>query len=247
MSFINFFTNGLGSLKNKHKNSRVFILANGPSVVDFPLNLLEGEIVIGMNASTILNERFGFCSKYHVISDQRFLAAPEKAQWGTTKLNPNTIRVLRRDLIDFDDQNITNKTHYVAPLSRDGFSKNLAHGFYYGCTTTMLALQLAWHLGSREVFLLGCDLRYPDENPRFYEEAEPQLEDSFISVQASNIVNAAGFFEDAGGVVVNCSSSSFLRPYLPYRQFESLFSSDIGSRLNKRRSRAKNKVQDVLS
>lgn len=222
MRLIDLFRNRVASLRGLESGKRIFILANGPSVANLDLSFLNKEVVIGMNASSMLEEKNNFKSNYYVISDHRFLASAEKRVWGTSKLDPSTVRVLRKELELQDDVTIKNKSFYVPALTRDGFSKNLSHGFHYGCTTTLLALQLAWHLGSREVFLLGCDLRYPDENPRFYTETIPQVEDSFISVQISNIVNAAVQFEAVGGKLTNCSASSFLRPYLPYSDLNSL-------------------------
>ena len=223
MRLINPLINRPSALRNREAGRRLFILANGPSVLQHDLSLLKGELVVGMNASTMLEEKYGFESKYYVLSDARFINSPEKRCWATEKLANVTHRVLRSDLRPLDDPALGNRTTYVTPLSRDGFSRNLAAGFHYGCTTTMLAIQLAWHLGAREVYLLGCDLRYPQEHPRFYEETAPQLEDAFTSIQISNIVRAAAVFEEGGGRLVNCSDRSFLRPYLTYESFENIF------------------------
>jgi hypothetical protein len=223
MRLINALFNRPNALRGREKGRRVFVLANGPSANDENLSLLKNEVVIGMNASTMLEGRFGFTSRYYVVSDARFMTSPEKRGWATDKLSEITHRVMRADLRIHDDPALEGRTTYVPALTRDGFSYSLSTGYYYGCTTTMLALQLAWHLGSREVYMLGCDLRYPEERPRFYEEAEPQLEDAFTSVQLENIVRAATVFEKAGGKLVNCSTRSFLRPYLEFGKFSEIF------------------------
>ncbi len=210
-------------LRGQEKGKRGFILANGPSVSEYDLSVLKGEIVIGMNASTLLEERYGFISRYYTISDARFLKNPEKRELGTHRLNPKTIRVLRADLESVDDSHLAVRTYYVKALTRDGFSSNISNGYYYGCTTTMLAMQLAFHLGLAEVFLLGCDLRYSGPQPRFYEEKDVEIEDAFTSVQIMNIARAAEFMEGMGTKVYGCSTSSFLRPYLRYADFNSLF------------------------
>ncbi|MBN1141015.1 MAG: DUF115 domain-containing protein [Deltaproteobacteria bacterium] len=222
MLHINALFNGISQLRDKEEGRRIFILANGPSILNNDLTLLKNEIVIGMNASTMLEKRYQISSQYYVVSDARFITNQSKRKWATTELSPYTIRVLRQDLIEFDDPSLKNRTYYTPAISRDGFSKNLSAGFFFGCTTTMLAIQLAWHLGSRKVYLLGCDLRYPEESPRFYNETQPQLEDAFTSVQLINIVNASREFERAGGELVNCSQRSFLRPYLTYNDFNKL-------------------------
>jgi len=210
------------ALRNAELGRRVFILANGPSLKEEDLSNLRGEITIGMNASTMLEKDFDFVSKYYVLSDARFINTLQKRPWATSELAPDTVRIIRSDLRAYDDHSLESRTIYTPAIARDGFSRNLSHGFYYGCTTTMLALQLAYHLGSREIYILGCDLRYPEESPRFYEESEPQLEDAFTSVQLRNIVHAATEIEKDGGLVANCSARSFLRPYLPFCKFNDI-------------------------
>jgi hypothetical protein len=208
---------------NSEVGKRIFVLSNGPSILDEDLSLLKGEVVIGMNASTILESSFGFESKYYVLSDPRFINETTKRPMATQMLSSSTHRIIRSDMRSIDDPSLESRTSYIRAISRDGFSTNLSVGFYYGCTTTMLALQLAWYLGSREVYLLGCDLRYPEESPRFYAELKPQMEDAFISVQLSNIVNASQVFEKTGGSLINCSARSFLRSYIPFINFSNVF------------------------
>ncbi len=231
MKLMTVFAKNAHSLRNKETGKRVFILANGPSINSLNLSPLKNELVIGMNASTILDDKFDFHTKYYVVSDARFLGDAEKRQWATDKLSPDTIRVIRSDIRKHDDPDLSTRSHYVHPLGRDGFSKNLSAGFFFGCTTTMLAIQLAYYLGSLEIYILGCDLRYREETPRFYEEKNPQLEDAFTSIQLWNIVNAARQIEMDGGSITNCSPVSFLRPYLPYCDFNAEVSVEEDTRL----------------
>lgn len=211
------------ALKNKEKGRRAFILANGPSISRENLSLLKDELTIGMNASTLLEAEFDFSSDYYVLSDTRFITHPEKHSLSTTMLNPKTIRILRAELESYDDISLKDRTYYIKALKRDGFSENLAAGFFFGCTTTMLAIQLSHYLGCTEVYLLGCDLRYSNESPRFYKELTPQLEDSFTSVQIWNIANAGNLFSSQNRKLINCSERSFLRPHIEYTPFDSLF------------------------
>ncbi|MDA3978217.1 6-hydroxymethylpterin diphosphokinase MptE-like protein [Gallibacterium sp. AGMB14963] len=206
-------------LKNAERDQRIFILANGPSLAQEDLTKLRNEIVIGMNASSLLEQKFGFVSKYYTVTDQRFLTHPEKGVLAKKNLHDDTIRIFRSELQVYDDANFLSRTCYVRTIGKNGFSTNLSAGFYFGCTTTMLAIQLAYYLGGKDVYLLGCDCRYSGENPRFYKETSPQLEDSFTSTQIFNIANAAPYFEKRGGNLFNCSKSSYLRAYLKNADF----------------------------
>ncbi|MGH1359780.1 MAG: 6-hydroxymethylpterin diphosphokinase MptE-like protein [Burkholderiaceae bacterium] len=214
-----------GSLRNKEQDKDVFILGNGPSVLNEDLTKLTDKLVIGMNGSTSLQSRFGFIQDYYVVSDRRFLTHPVKRRWATSDLDASTIRVLRADLEADDDPAFADRTTYTPHIKRDGFSADLSAGFFYGCTTTMLAIQLAAFMGCRRVFLMGVDLRYSAESPRCYTEANPQIEDSFTSVQIWNIANASKVMAQAGCQLVNCSEHSLLRPHLPFRQFDDVVSS----------------------
>ena len=82
-----------------------------------------------------------------------------------------------------------------------------------------LAVQLAAHLGCRRICLLGVDLRYAPESPRFYAEVDPQVEDAFTSVQIWNLSNAGRVLRAEGRELINCSEASLLRPYLPFARF----------------------------
>lgn len=211
------------SLKNKEKNKRAFILSNGPSILTHDLSFLKDEVVIGMNASTLLEQKFGFLSKYYVVSDLRFLTHPEKSKYATDLVDAKTIRVFRKELFDFDTYKNKKNSFYITALGRNGFSERLDLGFYFGCTTTMLAIQLAYYLGCKDVYLLGCDLKYVDQQPRFYDEKNPQIEDPFTSIQIMNIINSVRFFENRGGGVWNCSQVSNLYPYLNFAEYNNLF------------------------
>lgn len=217
------FPNRMSDLHGVEFNRRAFILANGPSVAHEDLSKLKGELVIGMNASTILERKFGFNQDYYVCSDERFLNHPEKRKWATTELSKNTKRILRSELRRSDDPTFEDRTWYVPAISRDGFSERLDAGFFYGCTTTMLAIQLAYHIGVSEVYLLGVDLRYSEDSPRFYAEKNAQLEDANTSIQIFNITNSADYFRQKGGGLFNCSERSMLRPYIATKRFCEIF------------------------
>ncbi len=209
-------------LAGRNKGETAFILGNGPSITECDLQSLQGRLTIGMNASTDLEHRYGFVQTYYTLSDRRFLEHSEKGHWATNSLNPSTIRVLRADLRHSDDSSLGENTVYTPHLKRDGFSRDLSIGYYYGCTTTMLALQLAAYLGCEKICLLGVDLRYRPDSARFYTEAQPQVEDSFTSVQIWNLANGARTLKERGVEVINCSPNSLLRPHLPFESFDSL-------------------------
>lgn len=207
-------------LKNKEKDRDIYILANAPNIKEEDLSLLKNSITIGMNANPLLEEEYGFVSQYYVVSDMRFIQHPQKRILATKKLNSSTIRILRKELEKVDDKSILNKTYYVDAIGKNGFSFNLEKGFYFGSTTTMLAIQLATYLGAKNIYILGVDLRYSKDQPRFYKEKEVQEFDSFTGVQITNIRNAFLELQEKNINLINCSKNSLIYPYLPYKKLE---------------------------
>ena len=202
------------------EGGKVFIPGNGPSILTHDLARLKHQHSIGMNASPLLEQEYGFTSDYYTVSDTRFIADEQKRELATRRLSPKTLRFLRLDLRHLDARDLADRTWYVRSLGKNGFSHDLRRGFYFGCTTSMLAIQLAAYLSCRHIFLLGNDLRYPRDRPRFYEEAEPQSVDPFLSVQIWSIRNAKLELDKRGVDLYICTRDSNLAPYIPFISFE---------------------------
>lgn len=211
-------------LLNCEKGKRCFILANGPSLREHNLALLKKELVIGMNASTILEKEYYFFQKYYVLSDLRFLNNPLKRRIATSDLSPETVRILRSDLYDYDDKSLKNITYYVKSIGRDGFSDNISKGFYFGCSTTLLAIQLAATLGCDNIYILGLDLsNYINSKIRFYQEDIVQEYDLYISTQIFNICKAYNELCKKNIKIYHCNKKSLISPYLPFCCYDHLF------------------------
>lgn len=217
------FYHKIRKFKNKYKDKRCFILANGPSILNHDLNKLNGEIVIGMNASTLLEDSYNFKHTFYTVSDLRFVKNPDKINYCTSLVSDETIKVFRDEVRDVYPIEYSKNSIYIQALERDGFSTNLASGYFYGCTTVMLAIQLAYYIGCNEIYLLGVDLTYSSEQPRFYSEKTIQIEDAFSSIQIKNIHNAHLFLEGNGVHIFNCNPLSMIRNYIPFNSYDSLF------------------------
>jgi len=218
MRFVMLF-NSIKNHKNRFKGEDIYILANGPSIKDEDLSVLKSRVSIGINASPLLEKKFGFESQYYTVSDTRFITHPEKYKMATDMLGAKAVRVFREELKPFDSKEFKNRTFYVESLGKDGFSSDLSKGFYFGASTTMLAVQLAAYLGASKIYLLGVDLKYDGESPRFYSEEDVQEYDHFTSTQIKNIRNSYLKLKKNGVKLFNCSKSSLLRSYIPYIDF----------------------------
>lgn len=208
------------TLRGQLAGQNVFVLANGPSIATLDLSKLRGLRSIGMNASTLLEQQHGFVSDYYVVSDARFLEHPIKRAYATSLVSPSTVRVLRGDLWEVDDERLRDKTYYVRARGKHGFSVDLVDGYFFGCTTTMLAVQLAAYTQCSTIYLLGCDFKYAGPQPRFYAEEQAQEPDPFLSVQLWNMRHAFVELRKLGIDMFCCSPESNLRPYVPFCSFE---------------------------
>ena len=148
----------LRSLRNRHAGKRIFVIGNGPSIKKTDLHLLKNEVTIGCNGLFLIFQEMGFLPTYYTVEDT--LVAEDRADaihsiTGTTKIFPSDLAgVLRAD----------NDTIYInfrrSYLNFPLFSDDFARRVYWGGTVTMLNLQLAYYLGSREVYLVGIDHSY---------------------------------------------------------------------------------------
>jgi KDO transferase-3 len=95
-----------------------------------------------------------------------------------------------------------------------GFSRNMAKGMFCGQTVGYRAIQIAFHLGYRRVFLLGMDLGAQGQQVRFYEttaQARPSLLEQHFEGYIRPCFEIVKSLCDAGEFeVYNCSLASRL-------------------------------------
>ncbi|WP_139460336.1 hypothetical protein [Aeromonas veronii] len=209
----------ISNLKGKECGRDIYIVANGHSANDkYVMNKLSDKVVIGMNATPLLCKENSLKLSYYTVSDERFIKDNEKFKIATEVINDDVVRVFRSELKKHDAARLIDATYYVNAIGRDGFSFNLTNGFYFGCTTTMLSIQLAAFLGAKKIYLIGVDLTYPKDKPRFYKEKQPAPIDNFTCVQIKNIHNAFKVLKGKGVDMFICSENSLLRPYIPFHR-----------------------------
>jgi len=206
----------LKSLYLAEEGRDIVVLGNGPSLREMDFSKLKDPVFIGLNGSVLISDEKGINDQYYVLSDLRFVRDESKINILKNNLNNNTKVVVRKELFNYLYDEIDNEVIPVRSLGRDGFSEDMSKGFYFGCTTVMLALQLAYYLGGKKIFLCGVDLKYDPLKPRFYKEDNVHSVDNFSCVQIHNIRGAFKFFKEKGIQFFNCSSQSLLKPYIPY-------------------------------
>jgi len=172
------FQEKLRDYHDKHIGQRCFIIATGPSINKTNLDLLEHEIVFGVNtlykalkvSDSPAPKKFNVNPMYYVLGDHDVFQAHHK-----------NLLVLDTDLFLSSGAGryfIENSAYYlfdatarILPIRRLGrmnlpsdFSKNLIKGTYSSGSVTIHALQVAFYLGFQEVYLVGCDCDYTGEH-----------------------------------------------------------------------------------
>lgn len=145
----------LDFLRDRHAGQRCVLVANGPSLNRMDLAPLRDEIVIGMNKIHLGLPAFGFYPRYYVAVNRKVIAqsAAEIRAMRCVKLLGSHARAC-----GLADDALTYVVNSEQPPAR--FSQDLALGLHEGWTVTYAALQVAWHLGFRQVVIVGLDHRY---------------------------------------------------------------------------------------
>ncbi|AVD84295.1 lipopolysaccharide biosynthesis protein [Pseudomonas sp. SWI6] len=172
----------------------VFIVASGSSAKDFPLQRFADIPMITLNGAISMFEGSGIRPFFYVCTDTGFpLQQPdlyasalslsrrlalwpdeiEAAQTSTSaEIYPLT-KASRSTLYEsaFNPQpDLVRSREFWRSRSRTlGFSKDLSAGYFDARTVAYAALQIAYHVGFTQVFLVGVDLT--QAAGRFYETA----------------------------------------------------------------------------
>ncbi len=129
------------------------ILANGPSLARTDFGLLRRETTFGMNRIHLLFDQTGFQPDYYVAVNE--LVLQQFADQIAALTMPKFLNWSQRRLFEEPDADL----HFIrlALTLRDRFSISPSVPLCGGGTVTFVALQLAYHIGSREVVLVGLD------------------------------------------------------------------------------------------
>jgi hypothetical protein len=161
--------------KNIHKNERVFLIGNGPSLAETDLNLLKNENTIAMNRiSMIYDKNKDWKPTYYLFSSTNVTDNIWGAEWlssvhsAISELSTTSfIASIFKEYIDpqkkFNNINWFDSLSETRPnnkgdIVKESFSTNIIERIDKSGTTMNLALQLAYHMGFKEIVFIGTDL-----------------------------------------------------------------------------------------
>ncbi len=141
----------LREYKNIHRGKRCFIIGNGPSLKQMDLSLLKNEITFGMNRIYMVFQEMGFATSYYVCMND--LVVEQCAEDIARLQVPKFLSWRGRQWVNPDDNTQYLYTTYTGPH----FSSDITGRVWESATVTFVALQLAYYMGFKTVYLIGVD------------------------------------------------------------------------------------------
>jgi regulator of replication initiation timing len=178
--------NNLDGLRHKRAAEALFVVGNGRSLRDFPLESLRDKAWLGMNAAYRYWSQVGIYPTYYSCFDEVVLDShsDEIVDMVANREKLGISRFFLRESILTDYPRLRNdpSVYFLEDLQHDTNWFPLDR-----ITTGSFSVLMAWFLGYREIYLLGIDLNYvervsgsvedgqaltltidPDTNPNYF-------------------------------------------------------------------------------
>lgn len=212
--------------------STLFLVCNGPSLASLDLSLLEtpGVVTMGVNNGG------------HLIRPDLWTAVDVPARFmASIWQDPRIVKFISADRAslpvwdherdDYSPRRAGDHPGLVTFPAGNQFrpgvwldEPRVTYGHKGEKFCVMLAaIKIAWVLGFRRIFLLGCDWTYSAANPYFFPEDRTEKHEAqnnaLFSVVSGYCNRLRPYFEAAGLHVYNCNPASGLRTF-EFREFE---------------------------
>lgn len=153
----------LRECKDIHKGKRAFIIGNGPSLTKEDLEMLTNEITFASNRIYKMFDDTEWRPKYFTISDDG-VARSGGAIEGINSFDCDMKFIRKEGYLAYKNMKKPLCAVHMwwsrKYLDRPNFSENAEKGIYAIATVTYFSLQLAVHMGIREIYLIGVDHNY---------------------------------------------------------------------------------------
>ena len=141
----------LRALHNIHAGQRCFVIGNGPSLQKMDLSVLRDEYTFGMNRFYLMFPELGFKTSYLVSVNDLVI---EQCAQDIQKLDiPTFVSWRARQWLQPEEHLYYLYTTYVGRK----FARNAVGRLWESATVTNVSLQLAYHMGFKQVILIGVD------------------------------------------------------------------------------------------
>jgi len=148
----------LKAYKNKYSGDKAVIVCNGLSLLKSDLSLLEGVFTFGLNKINLLFDKSNFRPSC-IVAVNPFVIEQSVDFYNQTDI-PLYLSSWGVKLIKKSD-NVT----FLHGSTQSEFPKDCSVSIYSGHTVTFVAMQLAFHMGFKDVALIGCDHNFATKGP----------------------------------------------------------------------------------
>lgn len=153
------------ALKDKYLGERVFVIGNGPSLNKTPLYLLKDEYKMCFNRFNIMLDRLNWTPDFFLTADDLVLSDIINE---LDEIVPKTKYSFFPDIhfrgeIFVDKVPAFDNLLWIRQSMGEGFSTKLPN-IYPGGTVIYEGFQILYHLGFREIYLVGVDMSYQIHN-----------------------------------------------------------------------------------
>lgn len=152
------YSKRLQQFKRIHKGESCFIIGNGPSLNKIDLNPLKKQYTFGLNKIYLLFQEIELDLSYHVsidplviqqsINEFASLSCPSFLSFQAFCFYRNGLK---------HNFKIPENFYFILTRASCDFSSNIAQKVNEGYTVTYAALQMAFYMGFKQVFLIGVD------------------------------------------------------------------------------------------
>ncbi|MCR9269175.1 MAG: DUF115 domain-containing protein [Hyphomonadaceae bacterium] len=150
----------LTSLQNKFSGERIFVMGNGPSLNKTPLEKLEGEFVFGLNRISLLFERVSWRPTFFTAFDVR-VVPDNQEEFANLDIEYKFFSARYKKLLGEKPNHYWHHTKGFYDGFESCFEPTVPFtGFGGGGTIATMAIELAFFMGFREIYLIGTDVSY---------------------------------------------------------------------------------------
>ena len=148
----------LHALKNSHVGEKAVILCNGPSLLDADFDLLTNVFTFGLNKINLIFDSKEFRPNC-IVAVNKYVIEQNKEFYRETDIP------LFLDFHAHRKIGLNGEVVYLHSIGKQVFARDCTGSVFKGGTVTYVALQLAFHMGFREVALIGCDHNFATAGP----------------------------------------------------------------------------------
>lgn len=182
-------TMSIEEFRGKHSGERIFLVGNGPSLQETPLELLKGEYSMAMNQIYDIFSGTEWRPTYYLQvnpppyeTEKMYTGIFNMIERGITSFVAQGAKPGLKEFEQFERLDTEHHINYLELLrpksgpsgyfikkAKEGnyhsfWSKDLTKGVYFKATSMYVAGQIASYMGFDELYFIGCDL-YPEFNP----------------------------------------------------------------------------------